>query len=1190
MRAKYLKVLISSVALTTLVSAQEVQQPAEAPAVPVENTPAAPIESAPAAPETAPVAEPTADSVAVPAEVLPAVAPVADSMAAPVENATDSTAAVAPSAPADSSTAIAAADSTVQVATDALPADTAATDEAPAGPAADTVATETGAAATPVVSDSTETPVVSDSIAPAVVDSVVVPAPAEPQIVYTEISGSLKGFLNEDNSPYLATADLIIEEKDALVIGAGVEILFKPGVGLDIQGGAFAAMGQEDAPIILRAEGDSWKGVSLTGETRANFNNVQIQNAKTAIALENTGADIRNVKISKSGIGISVKKSSIDLQNSSIQESTGLGLYVGEGSTVSAGNTEISGGKAGYLAEQNSKNIFSNVSITKNDFGLVNLGNNTFDLTNLKVQENDIGIAATEVPSIAMAESSVNNRLNSDAGAADIARMLPTPPENTNAQKFKESETATAEIFPEEAPRRWNLTGNVSTQVGYHLVRTLHNTTGESYVLGSDTIQVGDRFNNVFQVPGLFSGYNTYLKLDTPFGQTMEFSAEIGSDHWNEWNVHRVNLTYTDALRQISLGDTYLNAGDIYLNGINLFGATYTVDHLKEPGERPVFETTVFAGETNRPKLVGEKNPDIYKDIVEDGEGEAQEMVAGGMVTWNMHRRFNGTVGFMASENYKEDPFFRDGMGSSRNTINPEISSRTFFAEGNWLFWPGNVELNGQIAFGAADTTDASAQRAINSVFSKAGVSASNFALLRRLMKKEELISGLSNAELDEIFGDNNRMTPSEKKTQLKNLLDQARTAKKKYDKSEDDQSSISEWDGNNIAVLASARWGFANTMFNAHYKFVGNKFYSAGSPDQLSNSRELGLSVDQRLMKFWKSKFSYDLSVENASIGSEPNVFGFSEGTTMGLLGDPSRSWERKHDQDDLRALFIHNLAFKNSFTLGNLELSLRYKMNYRTRHRATRLHADYDINSGIFSDDWFKPKKGAATYTIQGENDTLEIDSARYATYYGLARYDYLASGFEERLLKHTVEAEVGFKFNKNLLKVGGVWIYRTDRSHFDNDSLLKHVDFSNKTLGLLGYYFHGADFFEQRYPISFTTEYSKFRNQVAFLPRYKIYNRDNMKEFEWTLSENLELEVVKDFIDVNLNAEFRQEFIRRHSDGVNEDEADVNTATTVRIHHTKDLYSDYTFGNNYSYRPDSRSEQYSDYFVVFSLNYAF
>ena len=108
---------------------------------------------------------------------------------------------------------------------------------------------------------------------------------------------------------------------------------------------------------------------------------------------------------------------------------------------------------------------------------------------------------------------------------------------------------------------------------------------------------------------------------------------------------------------------------------------------------------------------------DIYKDYVEFGEAESQEMVAGGMVRWNMHPQFSGLLGFMGSKDYIDDPFLRDGMNENTVLATPRRSSQTAFAEGSWIAYPGNMEFHGNIAMGAADTSNARSMRAVNQEF-----------------------------------------------------------------------------------------------------------------------------------------------------------------------------------------------------------------------------------------------------------------------------------------------------------------------------------------------------------------------------------------------------------------------------------------------------------------------------------------
>lgn len=1010
-------------------------------------------------------------------------------------------------------------------------------------------------------------------------------------VTFSEIGGTAKGVLTAANSPYLVTETLVVNEKDALIIDAGVVLKFKKGTGLEIKGGAFAAIGEESAPVVLEAEteGELWNGVSIASDIRADFKQVSISGAKVALSLDKSGADLQDISIENSATGICTRTASVKVQSAKIKGISGAAVIASAGSLVELNNAELTGNNVAVYAAEKSNVALSNTKISKNEHGILDMGNNNVKNHQLTLSDNNVGIVTLDIPADNLKDVAIGNAVNFTAGAKELSNTLPDIPESNLVEDAAPIATAMDQVFV-EPEKRWKLTGNVGTEIGYHFVGTEKNKTGEDFYNGRDTVKAGDDYINYFQVPGLYSRYNTYMKLESPDGRLMEFTADIGSDEWNNWNVHKLNLSYADSIRKVSLGDIYMNAGETYLNGVDFFGASYYTGLRSAPGEKPMLEATLFAGEARAPKLIGEKNYDIYKDWNEDGEGETQEMIAGGKITWNMHRRFNGSIGFVGSSDYKEDPFLRDGMSENANTIDPEITSKTFFAEGNWLFWPGDIELNGQIALGAADTADVQTQRAINEVFSKAGVSVSNFGLLRKIMKNSSLIRNLTRNELQDIFGDNSTMTLSEMRKELEALIADAKKAERKYRSKEDEQSNLSEWDGQNIAARAAVRWGFGKTTLNGYFKFVGSKFYSAGSPDQQSNAREFGLSADQRFSRTWRWNLAYDMNVENASIGNKYNVFGFAEGTTAGLFGDPTSQWEKDHDQDAVRALYIHNITFKNNLKYGDLELLLKYKANYRERNRATRLYADYDANSGVYRDDWFKAKKGQKTYTVEAEKDTFEIDSARYMQYYGLANQAFLASGFEERLLKHTVEAEASLKLGKNLLRFGGMWIYRMDKSGFENDSLMDKFDFSDKTYGYLGYYFHGADFFEQRYPVSFTLNAEKFRNQIAFTPRYKTYTRDSMKEFEWTLSDNFEINLAKDFMDLSVNAEIRQEFITRHSDGTDEEEADLNGSATLRVFYNKDLYSDYTLGGYYSFRPDSRQDYYKDFFVSASLNYAF
>lgn len=997
-----------------------------------------------------------------------------------------------------------------------------------------------------------------------------------------EISGEVSGFLTAANSPYIVKETIVVPQGKALVVEQGVTLYFEPATGIDIRGGAFSVAGDDGEPVVFQAIQDrgSWNGISITGEQKATIEYAEISGADVGIAIENATVSVANTSIRNSAIALSARAAKVDVQSSNFVNNSGAAVAVSNGANVSIDDTDLKQNKVALYAIEGADVTLTSSRLSQNEYAILDLGVNRLREHSTKITNNKVGIIADDLPLKNLKTVAKNNETNVSPGAEMLAKFLPEIPENPHAAYYKPVEVK------EEQKSGWNLSGTVTSFVGYHLVRTRHNHSGEDYVFGNDTIANGDRYENYFQTPGIFTGLNTYIKLEAPEGRTVEFTADMTGDHWSEFNLRTINVTYTDAYQKLSLGDTYLASGDLYLAGVNVFGGEYDLNLFKIASGEPMFELSVFGGESKKPKIVGEKNEDVYKEYIEDGEAEAQEMLAGGKIKWNMHRRFNGALGFIGSKDYLEDPYLRDGMSKNTNTFDPMVTSRTFFADGNWLFWPGDIELNGQLAVGAADTMDVLKQRAINEVFSAAGISVSNFTLLRKLMRNPSLVSGLTTAELDEIFGDNVTMTPSEMRATLRALLEEAKQAEKQLANKEDSQGDIGDWDGHNLAGAASLRWEIGNTLINAHLKVVGREFYSAGSPDQLSNYRAFGISLDQKIFDFWKLSLAYDGFVENASKGDKANFFGIGEGTSIGLFQSATSSWKKEHEQDPDRALFVHDALFGNVFELGDVTVSLKYKSDYRQRNRATRLYANYSAESGVYSDSWFKGND----YEIISGSDTIRVDADKFAKYYSLADKEYLASGFKERIMKHTVEAELAFKLPANILKIGGVWTYRDDMSIFSNDSLLDGISFSDRTYGILGYYFNGANYFEQRYPISLSTNIGSFRNNLALTPRYKIYNRDDMKEFEWNVAESMEFPLSKDFMELALNGEARQLFIRRHDDGANEMEADFSGSATLRVFYTKTLYSDFTLGALYEYRPDSRADEFKDGFGVFTLNYSF
>lgn len=1011
--------------------------------------------------------------------------------------------------------------------------------------------------------------------------------------VDTELGGVYSGFIKKDKSPYIVNETLVIPEGKTVLVEAGVVLKFKPGTGIDVRGGSLAVVGESNKQVLFTPanESEHWNGVSITGVKRSEIQYLRLENADYGFAVESGALELRDVVISGAELAaVFVRNGSVDMQWGSIQNSKHIGVWATQSAQVNLDGLTLSGNHIALVATDASVVELQRTKLQNNDVAVLDFGDNNLAQKNSLIERNKIGIVSNDLPSEEMKRALNSNQQDVYRDVESLSQTLGEEPRNPYADGMK-----LYSMFQDaREDNSWKISGNVGLSLGYHKVLTRRNETGIPYISGNDTIMPGDHYRNYFQVPGLFANWNVGLMMESPTGQTIEFNADVSNDSWDNFRVRSLQAIYTDQMQNLTLGDFYLNAGETYLAGINGFGGLYELKLFKNAANEPLFVGTLFGGETRAPKIEGKRNFDAYNEYIGDGDAEAQNIVAGGRIRWNMHRRFNGTLGFIGSKDYLDDPILRDGQPATVNTSTPVMSSQTFFADGNWLFFPGDIKLNGQVAFGTADTVNAEKMRAINQVFASAGVSVANYSLLNKLMKDPHEVNRLSPEQLESIFGENSMMTPSEMRESLRNLLQKAADVAKESHKESLRPSSGDFWDYNHMALAGSYQWSNRTTFIEGYLRYVGREYYSAGSSDMLQNSRKVGGNFRQRFKDFWIFSFGYEMNVENAAGDSTgENVFGMAEGSQWGMFSCAEKDWLKEHEQDEVRTHYIHDAYVGNVFKLGkNVDLSVRYMVNYRTRSTPLRLYANYSVSSGIYEDDWFKARDGYSTIDVFDRGDTLKLDSARWARYYALSDEEYLATQFDEKLLRHILQLNLTFRLPKNVLQVGGQLMVRNDYSEFVQDDLLKGFDFSDDTYGILGYRFHGSDFIEQRYPITLTTTLGAFRNMFSVTPRYKIFNRYDMREFEWMVNENMSIPFAENFLVLSLNGGARQDFLNYEVRGrkMDEMELDVNGSASLRVNHTSDLYSEWTLGVEANYRPDSKADQYKDMFIIATLNYSF
>ena len=76
-------------------------------------------------------------------------------------------------------------------------------------------------------------------------------------------------------------------------------------------------------------------------------------------------------------------------------------------------------------------------------------------------------------------------------------------------------------------------------------------------------------------------------------------------------------------------------------------------------------------------------------------------------------------------------------------------------------------------------------------------------------------------------------------RSRIRSLLEIAKEQKGNYEREEDSPGDAQNWDGQNLAFSGSLNWSNKNTKVGARIQFIGDTFYSAGSPDLTQNSRK---------------------------------------------------------------------------------------------------------------------------------------------------------------------------------------------------------------------------------------------------------------------------------------------------------------------------------------------------------------
>jgi len=136
-----------------------------------------------------------------------------------------------------------------------------------------------------------------------------------------------------EGSPYIVTADVIVEPDVYLIVEPGVSVKFKSGTNLLVDG-ILIAKGNSTHTILFTSDlaipsPGSWGAIVFRRNVKQTLEWVTIKFANTGIKIENGEIAIANSLIIQNNVGVSITgESSVVIVNSSISCNAGNGLYV----------------------------------------------------------------------------------------------------------------------------------------------------------------------------------------------------------------------------------------------------------------------------------------------------------------------------------------------------------------------------------------------------------------------------------------------------------------------------------------------------------------------------------------------------------------------------------------------------------------------------------------------------------------------------------------------------------------------------------------------------------------------------------------------------------------------------------------------------------------------------------------------
>ncbi|MGL1933536.1 MAG: hypothetical protein OCD01_00875 [Fibrobacterales bacterium] len=1000
----------------------------------------------------------------------------------------------------------------------------------------------------------------------------------------TRIETIMPDTLKKSESPYIIRTTLEVPVGKVLTIEPGVQIYFGGQNTNLIIKGQVVAIGTKDEPIRIHSgrdipRNDDW-GKMIFANSQGNiFTWLEMGHAENGFQFINSSATLQNAIIRDTkNNSIHVQSSDISIYDSDIAGGALVGLLVDEYATVSVERSRIFNSVNAVAVRSMGSLSMKSTLVENSEKGMLLLGDISLTMNKVRIRKNEYGVISSkkiDLDNFDFNKNEVNFKLLDEPVIEDVIARAKYGKDTTQSLvvgvvKAVEKGLKLG-IYSIKEKTELNILGNLGLGIEYNQV-THEKVPGPKVFVAAngDTIGVGSNYPNDKLQDGIAYNFSVYSSLD--YGNfVLEYSMDGRYDDWIADSDVK-SITYIDPLslkmgtknHTLQIGDFNEVGGELSFAGRDIWGGKYYGKFGGDEYNKPVVAFTAVYGEAQRPLDIGDKNPEAFNEIIETNNAYTQEMLLYAQMEIYTSNYSSLTFGWVQSENNRSGFYLgRDDLAESSGLYDPERKSRSGYWRGHWTNPKGTFEVNAEIAYGLSDTLNGNIINGTSNFVTELKAAYS----IDSTLTTEQIVTLDS---LHQIISDSLSAYPvirdTDKFTALLNQNGQpfygmdVDSLYADYVTRASTEDEGGEWYDqlkNNMAYMVEAEYFFPQSSVALGAKIVTPYFYSPGSGTSVSaNSRNYFGSYSHTIQNNWNAGIEYNLDINNVGTKGDLNLFGFAEGSFMGLQEG------KDFKANENRPLYIHDIVLTSDYRLNDQwSFDIEYGINYQTQKDSTTqiVRSDDDI---VYTDPFFKGSGGATDTTRLYYGQTLSINKERYYGY--LAAEEVLQHDFESKDLTHSVALGSKFDLNSmNQLKLGADLELLFDKSEFANTSDNFYttasdtlpIALSNETLRELGYYLGGEDKVKYSFPFEYSLKYRplRFNNRFKVTPIFTSIVKDNEAITEIKVSNKISMKVLDRRVTLTLDVGMKTK--TTEEDAVRYYVIDtLNTTTAVKLYHTE------------------------------------